>query len=140
MTTKTQRPFSVAHLIFAVIFLGIASLWKMAERGWITNLQATWIIPILLITAGGLGLLTFLLTALRPKAATPPATYADPLSPSSGESAQMPEADSDALDAPVVAETQVADTMVGNDHLDPVEPATPVTDETAPITSEEKKK
>jgi len=59
------RPLSTLHLIFGLIFLGLAGLWTLVAAGVVHNVRAELVLPLLLIAAGGVGLIAFVTTTMR---------------------------------------------------------------------------
>jgi hypothetical protein len=67
-----RHPVEVGPLVFGLVFLGIVVAWVLFEVGVVTGADAAWILPIVLIGAGGLGVV---LAATRPRR-TSTASYA----------------------------------------------------------------
>ena len=53
------HPLNVAYLVVGLIFLGIAGSWALHAGGVIDNAQAGWVLPLVLVLAGVIGLAAF---------------------------------------------------------------------------------
>lgn len=68
-TTGYQRhPLEIGPLVFGLIFLGVVAAWGLFELGAVTAADAAWILPIVLIGAGALGVLLALTKPRRTEA------------------------------------------------------------------------
>jgi hypothetical protein len=54
-----MHPLNVSHLVIGLVLLGISGVWAADQAGWITD--STYVLPVLLIGAGAIGLLAFTL-------------------------------------------------------------------------------
>jgi hypothetical protein len=61
--TYQRHPLEIAPLVFGLVFLGVVAVWGLFELEVVDRADAAWILPIVLITAGALGIL---LAATRP--------------------------------------------------------------------------
>lgn len=70
---QQTRGVSVPHLVVGLVFLGIAGSWLLHEVGVIESVQVQWLLPLILVVAGGAGLLAALTRGFtRGSAARPP--------------------------------------------------------------------
>jgi len=53
------HPLNVAYLVVGLIFLGIAGSWALHAGGVIDTAQAGWVLPLVLVMAGVIGLVAF---------------------------------------------------------------------------------
>jgi hypothetical protein len=53
------HPLNVAYLVVGLIFLGIAGSWALHAGGVIDTAQTGWILPLVLVLAGVIGLVAF---------------------------------------------------------------------------------
>jgi len=51
-----RRPIKVAHLVFGSFFLGVVLLWALTESDTITWQGTSYLVPVTLLIAGGIGL------------------------------------------------------------------------------------
>ena len=84
------HPLSVTHLVVGLVFLGVAGSWALREADVISAADVTWLIPVSLILAGGIGLIAAMakgMTSRRKREAVTPSdsdylpTYDAPLHP-----------------------------------------------------------
>ena len=54
-----MHPLNVTHLVIGLVLLGLSGLWAADLAGWITDY--TYVMPLLLVAAGAIGLLAFAL-------------------------------------------------------------------------------
>jgi len=52
-----RHPLDIGPLVFGLVFLGIVAAWGLFELGVVTASDTAWILPIVLIGAGALGVL-----------------------------------------------------------------------------------
>ncbi len=65
-----MHPLNVTHLVIGLILLGLSGLWAADQAGWINDY--TYVMPVLLVLAGAVGLLAFALRgAFGPDRAQP---------------------------------------------------------------------
>jgi len=55
-----MHPLSVGHLVCGLVFLGIAGSWGLRQAGVIESDGVPWVLPLVLVVAGGAGLLALL--------------------------------------------------------------------------------
>ena len=55
-TTGARHPVNVAHLVMGLVFLGIAGSWGLGQIGVIDAEGGRWLLPAILVLAGGAGL------------------------------------------------------------------------------------
>jgi hypothetical protein len=67
--TYQRHPLEIGPLVFGLIFLGIVTAWGLFELDVVTGADTAWILPIVLIAAGALGVA---LAATRSRRAEPP--------------------------------------------------------------------
>ena len=53
------HPLNVAYLVVGLVFLGIAGSWALHAGGVIDTAQAGWVLPLVLVLAGVIGLVAF---------------------------------------------------------------------------------
>ena len=53
------HPLNVAYLVMGLVFLGIAGSWALHAGGVIDAAQAGWVLPLVLVLAGVIGLVAF---------------------------------------------------------------------------------
>ena len=53
------HPLNVAYLVVGLVFLGIAGSWALHAGGVIDAGQAGWVLPLVLVLAGAIGLVAF---------------------------------------------------------------------------------
>jgi hypothetical protein len=63
MSTYRRHPVQTGPLVIGLVFLGIVAVWAAFEADLVSRDDAAWIIPLVLVAAGGLGIV---LAALRP--------------------------------------------------------------------------
>jgi len=56
MSTKNTHPVNVSHLVFGLVFLGIAATWALRQADVVEADGLRWILPLVLLVAGGAGL------------------------------------------------------------------------------------
>jgi hypothetical protein len=54
--TYLRHPLDIAPLVFGLIFLGIVAAWGLFELDVVSGGDAAWILPIVLIASGALGI------------------------------------------------------------------------------------
>ena len=59
MKTLKTHPLNVTYLVIGLIFLGIAGFWALRTLGVVDSADARWLGPLLLVGAGGIGLVGF---------------------------------------------------------------------------------
>lgn len=65
-TEAPQRPLRVVHLVFGVVFLGIAGSWALAASNTIRlDVNLAVVLPVVLILAGVTGLVAMMASAAR---------------------------------------------------------------------------
>jgi len=74
-TTTTPRtagyqrhPLEIGPLVFGLVFLGVVAAWGLFELGVVTAADTAWILPIVLIGAGALGVVLALTKPRRTEA------------------------------------------------------------------------
>ena len=58
------HPVSVTYLVVGLSFLGIAGCWALTEAG-VVDARAGWTLPLVLVIAGGVGLVASLARGLH---------------------------------------------------------------------------
>lgn len=53
------HPLNVAYLVVGLVYLGIAGSWALHAGGVIDTDQAGWVLPLVLVLAGVIGLVAF---------------------------------------------------------------------------------
>lgn len=64
MRIKTH-PLSVTHLVVGLVFLGIAGSWALRQANLIEADDVTWLFPVALVIAGGVGLVAAMAKGVR---------------------------------------------------------------------------
>jgi hypothetical protein len=59
MSTPENRPLNVSYLVVGLIFLGIAGSWALRASDVIGSSDVQWLIPLVLVGAGAIGLVAF---------------------------------------------------------------------------------
>jgi hypothetical protein len=62
------HPLNVSYLVTGLAFLGIAGSWVLHQTGVIGSADVEWLLPLILVVAGGIGLVAFVVrgTLRRP--------------------------------------------------------------------------
>ena len=63
-THARTHPVNVAHLVFGLVFLGVAACWALGASGAV-EVDPRWLLPLILLVAGAAGLLASLAKAVR---------------------------------------------------------------------------
>ncbi len=61
-----MHPLNVTHLVIGLVLLGVSGLWAADQAGWITD--STYVLPVLLVGAGVIGLVAFALRGVGKRA------------------------------------------------------------------------
>ncbi|MGD9962066.1 hypothetical protein [Nocardioides sp.] len=64
-----MHPLNVSHLVIGLVLLGVSGLWTADQAGWITD--STYVLPVLLVGAGVIGLLAFALRGVGSRRTEP---------------------------------------------------------------------
>lgn len=59
------HPVNVAHLVAGLIFLGLALSWLLAENGVLDAGRLDWVLPAILVAAGGAGVVASVARGVR---------------------------------------------------------------------------
>jgi hypothetical protein len=59
MKTLKTHPLNVSYLVVGLIFLGIVLFWVLRTTGVVDSSDGRWLGPLLLVAAGGVGLVGF---------------------------------------------------------------------------------
>jgi len=54
------HPLNVSYLVLGLAFLGIAGSWALHQQGVIDSNDVEWLLPLTLVLAGAVGLVTFM--------------------------------------------------------------------------------
>ncbi|MEI2820324.1 MAG: hypothetical protein V9E81_08955 [Marmoricola sp.] len=84
---NNTRPLSVAYLVFGLLFLGTFGIWALVSARLITNLNPDWMAPVLLIGAGGAGLVALMVGSMRGAQHETPTVPNSPQSPTLADTA-----------------------------------------------------
>ena len=57
--TRTTRPLNVSYLVVGLVFLGIAGSWALRASGVVGAADVQWLLPLVLVGAGVIGLVAF---------------------------------------------------------------------------------
>jgi hypothetical protein len=55
----STRPLNVSYLVVGLIFLGISGSWALHASGAVDNADVQWLMPLVLVGAGVIGLVAF---------------------------------------------------------------------------------
>jgi hypothetical protein len=61
---RGTHPVSIGHLVTGLVFLGLAGAWALGAAG-VVDADAAWVVPLVLVVAGGAGLLASVFRSLR---------------------------------------------------------------------------
>ena len=79
------HPLNVSYLVIGLVFLAISGSWALREAGVIDTADVTWLGPVALIVAGGVGLVAAVARGMKrdsaPYASDYQPTYDAPLPP-----------------------------------------------------------
>ena len=64
-TVPNDTRVKVGHLVTGLVFLGLAGSWALHQAGVIGDAGAGWLVPLILVTAGVIGLLAMLVGSVR---------------------------------------------------------------------------
>jgi hypothetical protein len=64
---------NVSYLVIGLVFLGISGSWALRESGVIELDEIRWLLPLMLVVAGVVGLIAFAAKGLGRRGVTPPA-------------------------------------------------------------------
>jgi hypothetical protein len=67
-TGYQRHPVEIGPLVFGLVFLGVVAAWGLFELGVVTAADTAWILPIVLIGAGALGVVLALTKPRRTEA------------------------------------------------------------------------
>jgi hypothetical protein len=59
MRTPISHPLNVTYLVVGLVFLGIAGSWALRTSGAVDTRQLGWLLPLILVAAGAVGLAGF---------------------------------------------------------------------------------
>jgi len=65
------RPLQVGYLVVGLVFLGIAGAWALRAGGVVDTGQVQWLLPLVLVGAGAVGLVAFAARGLRQRGSRP---------------------------------------------------------------------
>lgn len=57
---RATHPLNVSYLVVGLVFLGIAGTWAMHAAGLVDNQDTGWLLPLILVVAGVVGLVAFM--------------------------------------------------------------------------------
>jgi hypothetical protein len=55
-TSRSRHPLNVSYLVVGLVFLGIAASWALHTADVVDTQQVGWLLPLVLVLAGGVGL------------------------------------------------------------------------------------
>jgi hypothetical protein len=61
---RAIHPVNIAHLVFGLVFLGIAGSWALGASGAVDPEDSAWLFPLILVIAGAAGLVASLAKGL----------------------------------------------------------------------------
>lgn len=56
---RATHPLNVSYLVVGLVFLGIAGSWALRAAGLVDASDVRWLVPAVLVVAGGVGLVAF---------------------------------------------------------------------------------
>jgi hypothetical protein len=59
MRTPITHPLNVSYLVVGLVFLGISGCWALRTAGIVDDGDIGWLLPLVLVTAGIIGLVAF---------------------------------------------------------------------------------
>jgi len=59
MRTPITHPLNVSYLVVGLVFLGLSGSWALRTAGVIDNRDVGWLLPLVLVVAGVVGLAAF---------------------------------------------------------------------------------
>ncbi len=60
MRTPGFHPLNVSYLVVGLVFLGLAGSWGLREAGIVDLAQVQWLLPLILVVAGLVGLVAMI--------------------------------------------------------------------------------
>jgi hypothetical protein len=72
--TYQRHPLEIGPLVFGLVFLGIVAAWALFELDVVSGASAAWILPVVLIVAGALGVVLAATTPQRTQPEYTPVT------------------------------------------------------------------
>ena len=54
-----MHPLNVSHLVIGLVLLGVSGLWTADHAGWIHDDANNYVLPVMLVAAGVIGLIAF---------------------------------------------------------------------------------
>jgi hypothetical protein len=64
------HPLNVSYLVIGLAFLGITGSWALRRTGVIDAADMEWLLPLMLVVAGGIGLVAFVARGVTRRART----------------------------------------------------------------------
>ena len=78
MRTPKTHPLEVSYLVVGLVFLGIAGAWALSTTGVVDAGDVDWLIPLVLVVSGAVGLAAFAAKSLgRGRDTDPVDSYPD---------------------------------------------------------------
>ena len=65
MKTSPPHPLNVGYLVIGLVFLGISGAWALHAAGVVDNADVRWLVPLVLVGAGLVGLVAFAAKGVR---------------------------------------------------------------------------
>lgn len=59
MSSPRTHPLNVSYLVVGLVFLGLAGSWALRASGAVDTTEARWLMPLILVLAGAIGLIAF---------------------------------------------------------------------------------
>ena len=59
MRIPTTHPLNVSYLVVGLVFLGLSGCWALRTAGIIDDNDVGWLLPLVLVIAGAVGLVAF---------------------------------------------------------------------------------
>ncbi|NUR07961.1 MAG: hypothetical protein HOQ22_11015 [Nocardioidaceae bacterium] len=76
-TNRSGRPVNVAYLVVGLVFLGITTVWALVTAGWVDSDRLGLLLPLTLVLAGLIGLVTISARGLTRNRGAEPAAVDD---------------------------------------------------------------
>jgi hypothetical protein len=74
MKDNRTHPLNVSYLVIGLVFLGISGSWALRQTGVVAVDEIRWLLPLMLVAAGAIGLIAF---AAKSVSRRDPSTPAD---------------------------------------------------------------
>jgi hypothetical protein len=65
------HPLNVSYLVIGLVFLGISGSWALRQTGVVAVDEIRWLLPLMLVAAGVIGLIAFAAKSVSRRDSTP---------------------------------------------------------------------